>query len=233
MRRAALIAGLLAAAPAHAAERSYSVTDFDRIRVIGPYIVEVETGKGPSARASGPLRALDALKVEVTGRMLTIRAGSGGWGGWPGEKVAAPRIRVTVPMVRGIALDGPGTLSITTVRSPRVSIAAQGSGSVKVARVETDRLDLGLAGDTRMELVGTARDATISATGASTLVAPALRISDLTLTWQSSGDAALTVARAAKVTATGPGDVIVAGSPACTVNAMGAGRVACGKGPSE
>src|SRR3546814_19405145 len=46
---------LTATAPAQAAERRYTVTDFNRIRVDGPFVVTLATGKSPSATASGEI----------------------------------------------------------------------------------------------------------------------------------------------------------------------------------
>jgi hypothetical protein len=40
----------LGAAPALANERSFTITQFDRIRIEGAFTVEVVTGHGPSAR---------------------------------------------------------------------------------------------------------------------------------------------------------------------------------------
>ena len=74
----ALPISLLAAAPVSAAERGYTISDFDRIDVSGPFVVQVETGKGPSARATGESAALDRLSVELRGRTLRIGAGVNG-----------------------------------------------------------------------------------------------------------------------------------------------------------
>ncbi|HMC91878.1 MAG TPA: DUF2807 domain-containing protein, partial [Allosphingosinicella sp.] len=66
MTRTALFALLLtAAAPAAAAERSYPVTDFDRIQVEGPYEVTLVTGGASTARGSGSQAALERVTVEV------------------------------------------------------------------------------------------------------------------------------------------------------------------------
>ena len=46
-------AGLTAALPAAAAERSYTLTSFDRIRVEGPFAVDLVTNRSPFARATG------------------------------------------------------------------------------------------------------------------------------------------------------------------------------------
>jgi hypothetical protein len=82
----------LAAAPAAAAERTYSVTDFDRIQVEGPFEVVLATGLSSKVRASGSTEALDRLSIGVEGGTLRIRVNRSAWGGAPGA-AAGPRGR--------------------------------------------------------------------------------------------------------------------------------------------
>ena len=58
-----------AAAPA---SRNYSITSFDRIRIDGPYKVELRTNVSPYARASGSPLALDGLSIGVEGNTLVV-----------------------------------------------------------------------------------------------------------------------------------------------------------------
>ncbi|MBM3929048.1 MAG: DUF2807 domain-containing protein, partial [Sphingomonadales bacterium] len=44
---------LASAGPAHADERRYMLTDFDAVRIEGPYEVRVNTGGTPGAVATG------------------------------------------------------------------------------------------------------------------------------------------------------------------------------------
>ena len=70
----AFFVAVAVASPATAADRNYSVTSFDRIRVEGPYSVNVTTNVAPFARASGDLRAIDRVSLRVEGRTLYVRA---------------------------------------------------------------------------------------------------------------------------------------------------------------
>ena len=61
MKAAAILALFLAAFPASqatAAERTLSVTTFDKVRIDGPYRVRVTTGVSPFARVSGSAAAI-------------------------------------------------------------------------------------------------------------------------------------------------------------------------------
>jgi hypothetical protein len=107
---ASLPANLFGAAPA--SQRNYSVTSFDRIRVDGPYQVQLQTNVAPYARAKGSQAALDGVSIAVEGRTLIVRAGGGSWGGYSGENpgpVTIERMLTDDGRVR-FAIDGPDTL---------------------------------------------------------------------------------------------------------------------------
>ena len=69
-----LLALALPAAPgiAHAADRSFMVGSFTRVRVDGPFAVTIATGKSPGAKATGSNDALDALTVRVDGDTAVV-----------------------------------------------------------------------------------------------------------------------------------------------------------------
>lgn len=230
-RRGLALLLTLVAVPSVAAERGYTISDFDRIDVSGPFIVVVETGKAPSARATGDNAALDRLKVELRGRTLRVGAGVNGWGGWPGARPAAPTIKVTVPLLREASLSGAGKLSISKMRSQLTRLGLSGSGEMSVAMIETDRLTGTLLGSGKMKLEGKAQAAQITTEGAGSLQASALLVGTLVLTSSSAGTSAITATKTAKVLSTGTGDVTINGKPACTVSGLGVGQVICGNKP--
>ena len=80
----ALTAASCFAAPAAAAIRSYTVTSYDRVRVDGPYSVQLTTGRSPFAQATGSAQALEGLSLRVEGRTLVIRLNPSACGGYPG-----------------------------------------------------------------------------------------------------------------------------------------------------
>jgi Putative auto-transporter adhesin, head GIN domain len=208
--------------------RTYSVTDFDRIRVIGPFIVDLTTGKSASAEASGSNQAIDRIEINVQGRMLIVRANSSAWGGWPGKTVEAAHIAITVPMVRAASVEGSGSLNINRLSGLRVALGVTGAGSLNVAKLDADQLDMTLEGGGNARLAGTARTAIVSGRGSASLDAKALVISDLNLHWQSAGSADFFVKRSAKGSGAGAGNVTILGKPACAITAGGVGLITCG-----
>jgi hypothetical protein len=217
------------ASPAAAAERRYTITDFDRIRVEGPFQVTLTTGKGASALASGDTQALERVSVEVQGRVLKIRPNRSAWGGYPGQQSGAVKLTVSTQALRGATLIGSGSLAINRAEAMKFDAALSGSGRIGIGALEADALTLGLLGGGKLTLGGKAKTVRATVSGSGDLDAAALQTEDAEINADTSGSIALAVRRAARITATGAGEVAIGGTPACTVTNRGAGVVTCGK----
>jgi len=226
--RYALLFFLVCATPAFAAERSLTLTDFDRIRVEGGIIVEVRSGSATSGRLIGSPAALDAASVEVLGRQLTIRRARAGENGSSGKTPPAALVRITVPELKSISVSGPAKVSVDRLRGLRVSASLEGPGALSITNIVADRMDLGSLGAGTLTLGGTVGNLTATLRGAGTLEASKLSVDDLKMTSESAGIATIAVKRAAAVTMTGTGTVTILGRPACTVRNIGSGTVSCG-----
>ncbi len=224
---------LSVASPVLAAERGYSVTDFEKIDVVGPFKVIVETGRSPSARAIGDQAALDRLTVETRGRMLVIRQGANVWGGWPGKRPPAPTIRVTVPNVRMANLSGSGSIAINKVRAQTLQVGIAGSGSIAISAIDADKLSALVTGSGVLTLSGRAYGLTARNEGSGRIDAGGLTTQTLDLTSNSAGGTEVIAARTAKVVSTGSGNVTVSGKAACNISSVGSGEVSCGSGAAK
>src|SRR5687767_10418798 len=202
---------LASAAPAAAAERRYSVTDFDRIVVEGPYIVRLSVGRATSATASGSQAALDRVSIDVSGQTLRIRRNRSSWGGNPGAQEGPLTIEVVTRNLRSARLIGPASLDIDRVAGLRVDLIVEGSGRLRAANVAADNLSLGLAGSGRLEIAGTAEILNADIQGTGDVEASQLRADNATIVSGTTGEVALQVARTATVNAYGLGNVTVAG----------------------
>jgi len=216
------------ATPAQAAERRYTVTDFERIQVEGPFIVTMTTGKSPSAVASGSRQAFDRVSVEVEGRTLRIRPDRSAWGGYPGEQPAPVEIAVTGHQLRSASLNGSGRLAIDDVEAMRFDAAVTGSGNLALGHVEADNLVLGLLGSGSMEIGGKVETLTAAISGSGNLDARALSAEQAEINADTAGTVNVTVTETAELNATGSGDTTIHGSAACDVKARGVGRIVCG-----
>jgi hypothetical protein len=226
---ALIAAAFVAAAPAAAAERTYSVTDFDRIVVEGPFTVRLATGRPSAARATGSVEALERVTLDVQGRTLRIRPNRSAWGGYPGAAAGTAAIEVSARELRSATVSGPATLTVERVRGLRVDLAVEGSGTILAADVAADNLVIGLIGSGRIRVAGTAGELRASIHGWADLDASALVVQGANITTDTSGRVAVGVAREARVTAGGVGEVEIIGSPSCTVRGLSAAMVRCGR----
>jgi hypothetical protein len=227
----ATVALALPLGSANAAERTYSVSNFDRIRVEGPFQVRLTTGKSPGARAEGAPQSTDGLVVRVEGATLVVRAGVNGWGEQPvaGDE-GAPVISVSTPAIRGAALIGGGRLTIDgAIKGQRIDLSLNGSGSLDAPGLEADQLTAAMVGAGSMKLGGRAAKVRLMNTGSGTLDAVPLSAGDLIAILDGPGELRASARSTATVTTTGLGAATVYGKPACTVKAVGGGPVSCGK----
>ena len=222
-----LLALVAFAAPASAAERRYSVTDFDRVVVEGPYIVRLTTGRPSAAVAHGTREALDRVLVDVQGQTLRIRRNRSAWGGAPGADAGPLTIELSTRIIRSARLVGPASLDVDGAEGLQLDLVVQGSGRLRAANVDADNLSIGLLGSGKLELAGTARSLRADIQGTGDVDATELTVTNATLTTTTLGSVSVTVADAVTVNANGLGDVHILGRPSCTVRGAGAAQVRC------
>lgn len=226
MTRLAILAALLfAPAPAVAAERNFSVTSFDKIRVDGPYRVRLTTGVAPFARATGSPAALDGVAIDVQGSTLVVRANRSSWGGYPGEQSGPVEISVGTHEIGTAWLNGAGSLGIDRVKGLSFDLSIQGSGSAEIAQTSVDQLKVGISGAGSARIAGTAPKLTAVVRGTSVLDASGLAVKDAEVGAEGPSQVRLTATNQAKVDARGVASVELAGGPACTVRAQGSATV--------
>lgn len=226
--KSALLCLALIGVPAVAAERTLSVTDFDKLRVDGGFIVEVTTGRGTSAKVVGSQAAIEATSVIVQGRQMVIRKNASAWGGYPGQAPGMATIRVTAPALMNVWVNGPAKVTVDRLKGQRVAAAVEGSGELVIGGVTADNATIAQVGSGRLTIAGTVADLTMTARGAGVLDAAGLQAADAKLTSESAGQVTLSVKRAVTGTVTGSGNVTVLGKPACTIKAVGSGTLSCG-----
>lgn len=226
MRSLALISLLLLAAPAGAAERNYSVTSFDRIRVDGPYQVTLKTNVSPFAKASGAQASLEGVSIKVEGRTLTVRADtSRTWGGYPGEGRGPVTIVVGTHELSTAWVNGAGALFIDRVKGLSFNLFIQGSGVARIDAADVDQLRVGLSGSASSRLAGRALKMTANVSGSSSLDAESLAVKDAVISAEGPALVRASVTGTAKVNALGLASVALEGTPSCEVKAQGSSTV--------
>ena len=221
----ALCMAAIAASPAMAAERNFSVTSFDRVRVDGPYKVKLTTGVPPFAVATGSAIAIDRVSVSVEGRTLIVRQNPGSWGGYPGEAPGPVEIEVGTHELSQAWLNGSGTLAIDRIRGLTFDLALQGSGSAAIGDADVDQMKIGISGAGSVTIAGKAPKLTAVVRGTSTLDAAGLAAKDALVGAEGPSDVRVLATATAKVDARGTTSVAVGGNPSCTVKAEGSAVV--------
>lgn len=221
----ALCMTAVAASPAMAVERNYSVTSFDRVRIDGPYKVKLTTGVAPFAVASGSAGAIDRVSVEVEGRTLIVRQNRDSWGGYPGQAPGPVEIEVGTHDLSQAWVNGSGTLAIDRVRGLTFELALQGSGSASVSEADVDQMKVGISGSGSVTLAGKAPRLTALVRGTSTLDAAGLDTKDAVVGAEGPSEVRLLATATAKIDARGTTSVAVGGNPSCTVKAEGSAVV--------
>lgn len=226
-----LLALALLALPgiAHAADRSFMLGSFTRVRVDGPFAVTIRTDKSPSATASGSANALDALTIRTEGDTAVVSMGASDWSSDSGQMLTPPQVTLTTPTLTTATINAGATVTIDAMKGQKVSLSVNGSGALSVRAITADLLDARIVGTGQMTLAGSAQRALVTVSGAGSVAASDLIVNDLTARSDGPGQLDLAARYTANISTTGLGPVTVAGSPSCTVRAAAGGPVKCGK----
>lgn len=211
---------------------SFVVTGFDRVRVDGPFAVELSTRLPPAARVEGSADVADAIAIRVEGTTLIVAAGPRGWAPLARSRAASttmPVIRLATTTLRSATVIGGSKLIIVgALHSPRIDLQVTGSGTLSAAGLDADQLNATLIGSGAMTLGGRGGKVRLLSSGSGVLDATALRGDDVTVRLDGAGSVAATARYTADATSTGVGAIAIAGNPACRVKAVAGGPIACG-----
>lgn len=206
--------------------RHYIVAAFERLRVEGPYTVELVAG-APRAEAEGDVAALDRLAIRVDAGTLIVSGGVPSWdarhataGG--GAKV---RVRLATPALRAVRVAGNAVVRVTRLEGADTSVSLAGDGRVAISGIDAQTIAATLSGGGAIALAGRAMRARITNAGSGTVDAGALAIGEARLATQDRGGIRATVRYRAQLIAGGAGVIEVLGTPECRIS--GPGPVRC------
>lgn len=220
-----------------AVSRSYDVSGFEQISVVGPHRVIISVGPAFSVRAEGPQKTFADTEVEVEDGRLEIhpveddrwerRWRDREWRDfW--EDYEPATFHITLPSLAGVSLVGGGNMSVDRVERGQFSASVAGSGDLDVAALRVDDARFSIAGSGDLIARGSATKSRVSIAGSGNLRAREVRSNEASISIAGSGNVALTVESDARVSIVGGGDVEIAGPARCSVSRMGGGRVRCG-----
>jgi hypothetical protein len=201
----ALAAALSIAATAHADDQVRNVPAFTSISVHGPISVTVDAGKAQSLTLRGDARFIQDLTSEVVNGELRLDTREKNSKNWRGD----PRVVITMPALRAVAVEGAGEIKLNQVRGERLDVNYRGAGSMRIN--------------------GEVKAFRMQAEGVGEIDAKALAANDVDVQFRGIGEAKVTARDRLDATVQGIGNVIYYGKPR-TVNksAQGIGSVKAG-----
>ena len=218
-----LFLAFAASGPAHAAERSFPVSGFDRIAMETHADLDIRTGLEPSVVATGEVSDLDRLDIRVEEGRLIVGAKKR-QGGSARNRV---RVLVTTQTLAAVGLSGSGDVRIDRVRGP-FSGRISGSGDLRIERLDSPDLSLAISGSGTMKVDGTCDAATMAITGSGNIVAAGLQCRTVKATITGSGNVTAAATETASLRTTGSGNITLGGGARCTSTTTGSGTIRCG-----
>jgi hypothetical protein len=202
----ALAAALsFAAATAHADDQVRSTPAFTSISVQGPISVTVDAGKTQSLTLRGDARFLRDVSSEVVDGELRLSVREKKNVSWHGD----PRVVITVPALRAVAVEGAGEIRLNQVRGERLDINYRGAGS--------------------MNINGEVKTFKMQAEGVGEVDAKALAANDVDIRFRGIGDVKVTARNRLDAVVQGMGTVTYYGRPrSVNKSASGIGSVQAG-----
>lgn len=236
MRRALLAIAFallaLGAQAASAAERRFTLSAFDKVRIEGDVAVEITSGAAPFAVASGDVRALEAMTLKVQGGTLYIRRARTNA---PTERRkqdatpdALPLVRLSARAVQSLTLLGHGSARLDGLAGSKPSATLDGNGSIEIGAVQAESLTMNVNGSGSLKIGGRATSARAVMLGDGLIEGTALSLSKLDLIGEGPVRAQLTVDGPARIAMKGGAAIAIGGKPVCTIRETGSNDIVCG-----
>ena len=221
---------LFAAASVSAAEQRFSIGSYDELIVEGDIIVNLETGKTPSAKAQGPREKLGALRVERQGNVLRIRSVAL-QSGQSGQSEKGPvTIAVTGRNIKRLALIGSGKINATVMDADTTRIELRGSGSIDVASLKAFRFVSMIAGNGRLNIAkAQVVNTELAIDGSANFISAGFVTKNLKLVHNGPASTLMTVSNKAEINNTGAGSITIEGNGTCDVRRAGSATISCKK----
>lgn len=228
---ATLLAGSATGQANKPIERKLLVASFENIVVIGDITVSVQTGKSPSAVASGDKRVLESLKLERIGRTLRVRL-QDVVNNAKGVPITLPlRVTLTTQAIKDLTLSGNGKLTVSEVKQQAlVRLLIAGNGSISIGRLISDQFSATINGNGKIDLGGGAvRDGRVTIDGAGSFDGAKAQMRKLRLEHIGNAISNATVEEGTEIFNQGTGNITIGGKGTCFIKQAGNAAINCAK----
>lgn len=210
-----------------AAEQRFTVGNFDEVIVEGDIIVNLVTGKAPSAIATGPQGKVGALRVERQGMVLRIRSTAM----QPSRRDTGPlTVALTGRDIKRLALIGAGKVTADSLNKDTVRIEMRGAGVINIANLTAFRLVTMISGNGSLSVAkGNVVNADVAIDGGASFISSGLLVQNLKLVHNGPASTLLNVSNTAEINNNGAGSITVEGAGTCVIRKAGSGTINCKK----
>lgn len=215
-------------APAQAAERNFSISSFEDIRIIGNVNVFISTDRGISAKAEAANREiLDRVSLRKSGSQLivSVKQKTGDNSRFSAEEPVT--VTLSSYVVKSITHSGSGTVSLDKLggRDPKARLT--GFGVLTINDVEGDTLSVVMNGGGQIVMAGQAKKGTIQLLGSSIFDGSQLTLETLKLVQRGPASSHVFVEKEVNISNSGTGQIRIDGRPNCSVQSGGSAEIIC------
>lgn len=200
-----------------------NVRDFDEVSFSLAGDIYINFGSDYKVVLEGDKDFLAKIETKVTGGNLEIKHEK--WLNSYNQKVV---VRITMPLLKGLALSGSGKVFINDpLKTPSFEVAISGSGKILAKDVEISSFECAISGsgDIEIEGSGTINDAELSISGSGNLSAPSTKIARFEVSVSGSGKCDCYVTEKIEGSIAGSGSIYYSGNPKIDAHVSGSGRI--------
>lgn len=224
MATALLAGGLLATAPAQAATESRATAPFQAIVSGGAFELQVRQADRVSVELEGDEAVLAQIETTVEdgdGGTLQIRPRRGAR--LSGFK--APVVRIGLPTLTAVTLQGAGDLKLDSFQTPQLRVAINGAGSAALKQLTSERVAFSIAGSGDIRADGRVPQVQLNIAGSGDGRLQGLVADRVSVSIAGAGSAQVRAEQALDVSIAGSGDVRYLGNPVVKRSILGSGQV--------
>ncbi|MCC9074088.1 DUF2807 domain-containing protein [Flavobacterium sp. F-65] len=188
-----------------------STTDYDEIKVMGSFDVDLVAGKEGSITVKAEENLHPYIKIEVEGNVLKVYTEKN-------KNISASvgrKIQITIPFekISNVSLSGSGDVtSKNTIKADVFTASLSGSGDLNLD-VDSSTFNLTVSGSGDAVLKGNTNDFKSKLSGSGDVDATSLKAKNVDFTISGSGDSKIFCSENLKARISGSGDIKYTGNP--------------------
>jgi Putative auto-transporter adhesin, head GIN domain len=204
-------------------DRTFTVSNFDRLDLGSAFTINVRQATGFSVRVSGRPEDIKDLEARVSGGTLKVENKDRNW--WQNRNRQEVKVEITMPSLRGAEFSGASTVVVSGFRNQnQLDLDLSGASKLTMA-IDADNLNLELSGASTARLSGRADQIKGEVSGASTVKAEELVSKTAQVEANGASTASFYVTTSMTAEASGASSIRYKGNASLTKQTSGASSV--------